>query len=139
MNNVQLVGRLTKDPDVRYTAQTQTCVARFNLAVDGPKDKDGNSKADFPSIIVWGKLAEIVEKYLHKGDRVGITGRIQTGSYKDKDGRTIYTTDVVAGTIEFLSSKSDKAEKTDSKPAENAAAFDDNPFAGLSSGDDIPF
>lgn len=109
MNSVNLVGRLTRDPEVRYTAgENATAVAKFAIAVDRPTQ--GEKKADFPSIVVFGRQAENCEKYLSKGRQVAIHGRIQTGKYEDKDGRMVYTTEVVANSVEFLDSKSD-AEK----------------------------
>lgn len=103
MNCVLLIGRLTRDPDVKLTSETQkTSVANFTLAVDRPKGKDKEKLTDFPRITVFGKQAENCEKYLAKGRLVGIQGRIQTGSYKNKDGVTIYTTDVIANNVEFL-------------------------------------
>lgn len=102
MNNVVLIGRLTKEPELSYTANTQTACGRFTLAVDRPK-KDGEDQgADFIRVTVWGRQAETCERYLDKGRQVAVLGRIQTGSYKDKDGRTVYTTDVVADRVEFL-------------------------------------
>ncbi len=106
MNSVALTGRLTRDPEVRYT-QSQTAVASFTLAVDRPFSKDRENSADFIRITSFGKQAEFVEKYLNKGRLVGVTGRIQTGSYQDKDGKTVYTTDVIADRIEFLGPKGD--------------------------------
>ncbi len=101
MNNVVLIGRLTRDPDVRYTS-TQLAIARFSLAIDRGKDREGNDRgADFPSVVVFGKQAENCERYLAKGKLVAIQGRIQTGSY-EKDGRKIYTTEVVAERVKFL-------------------------------------
>lgn len=97
MNNVVLIGRLTRDPETRYTSDTQMAVTRFSLAIDRGKDKG----ADYPSIICFGKTAENCEKYLKKGRMVGIHGRIQTGSY-EKDGHKVYTTDIVADRVEFL-------------------------------------
>ncbi len=109
MNSVSIIGRLTKDPDIRTNAETQTTVARFSIAINRGKGKNGEDKGtDYPNIICFGKTAELVEKYLGKGRLVGITGRIQTGSY-EKDGHKVYTTDVVADRVEFL----DKAEKED--------------------------
>lgn len=96
MNTVQLIGRLTKDPEIR-TTQSGNMIARFNLAVS--RDRDA---ADFPAVIAFGKTAELIEKYCRKGKLVGVSGRIVTGSF-EKDGRKIYTTDVVADRIEFLS------------------------------------
>lgn len=102
MNQVILIGRLTKDPEVRYTAATQTAVATFTLAVDRPAKSGEEKKADFPRITVYGKQAENCEKYLAKGRLVAIEGRLQTGSYQNKDGATVYTTDVVANRVQFL-------------------------------------
>lgn len=99
MNSVSLVGRLTRDPELR---EGTTSVARFSVAIDRGKDKDGNDRGtDFPNIVVFGKQAESCAKYLEKGRQVAIQGRIQTGSY-EKDGKKIYTTDVVADRVEFL-------------------------------------
>lgn len=103
MNNVNLIGRLTRNPETRYTA-SQMAVTTFTIAIDRPT-KDGEKKTDFPRITVWGRQAENCEKYLSKGRKVAIEGRIQTGSYKDKNGNTVYTTDVVASRVEFLESK----------------------------------
>ena len=102
MNNVCLTGRLTRDPEVRYLPETQMAVARFSIAIDRIVGAGKEKKTDYPSITVFGKQAENCEKYLAKGRLVGIEGSIQTGSYKDKDGKTVYTTDVVANRVEFL-------------------------------------
>ena len=100
MNSVQLIGRLTRDPEVRYTTgQNQTAVARFSIAVNDGYGE--NERTSFINIVVFGRQAENCERFLSKGRQVGITGRIQTGSY-EKDGRTVYTTDVVASRVEFL-------------------------------------
>lgn len=99
MNQVNLIGRLTRDPDVRYN-QNQTAVARFSIAINNGYGE--NERTDYPSIVVFGKQAENCEKFLAKGRLVGISGRIQTGSYTNKDGNTVYTTDVVANRVEFL-------------------------------------
>ncbi len=111
MNNVVLIGRLTRDPDVRYAAQSQMAVCRFTIAIDRPmRQGNGEKQTDFPSIVVFGKQAENCEKFLTKGLLVGVQGRIQTGSYTNKDGATVYTTDVVADRVEFLEWK-DKASQ----------------------------
>lgn len=103
MNNVVLIGRLTRDPEVRYISDSQMAVARFSLAINRGKDKNGNDKgADFPNIVVFGKRAENCERFLVKGSPVGIHGRIQTGKYTNKNGDTVYTTEVVANNVEFL-------------------------------------
>ena len=102
MNSVVLIGRLTRDPEVRYTASTQMAVATFTVAIDRPVRAGGEKQTDFPRVTVFGKQAENCEKYLAKGRLVGVQGRIQTGSYQNKDGVTVYTTDVVADRVEFL-------------------------------------
>lgn len=102
MNNVTLIGRLTRDPEVRYTSGSQMAVARFSIAIDRPVRNGGEKQTDFPSIVVFGKQAENCERFLTKGRLVGIEGRIQTGSYTNKDGNKVYTTDVVANRVEFL-------------------------------------
>lgn len=104
MNNVQLIGNLTRDPELRYTGGSQTPVCRFTLAIN--RLANGEKKADFPQVVVFGKQAENCEKYLAKGRKVAVEGRIQTGSYEKENGEKVYTTDVVANRVEFLSSKS---------------------------------
>ncbi len=109
MNSVSLIGRLTRDPEVRYGAGSQTAIARVAIAIDRGKDRNGEDKgADFPNIVCFGKTAELVERFMKKGRLVGIQGRIQTGKY-EKDGRTVYTTEVVADRVEFLD-RGDNAE-----------------------------
>ena len=103
MNSVELIGRLTRDPEVRYTSGSQMAVATFTIAIDRPQRQDGGEKqTDFPRITVFGRQAETCEKYLKKGRMVAIQGRIQTGSYTNKNGDTVYTTDVVANRVEFI-------------------------------------
>lgn len=114
MNRVTLTGRLTKDPDVRQSNETQ--IARFSLAVDRRGKRD---ETDFISCVAFNKTAELIGKYVHKGSRVGVEGRLQTGSYV-KDGVKVYTTDVVLDNIEFLDSK---AEAQEAKPAVTADSF----------------
>ena len=107
MNKVIIIGRLVKDPDIRYSqGANTTCVARYTLAVDRKFKQEGQPTADFINCIAFGKLGEFAEKYLHKGVKIAVIGRIQTGSYKNKDGNTVYTTDVVAEEQEFCESKS---------------------------------
>lgn len=107
MNKVIEIGRLTKDPDIRYSqGANTTCVARYTLAVDRKFKQEGQPNADFINCIAFGKLGEFAEKYLHKGVKIAVTGRIQTGSYTNKDGQKVYTTDVVVEEQEFCESKS---------------------------------
>ena len=102
MNSVMLIGRLTRDPEVRYTSGSQMAVANFTLAIDRPVRQGEERKADFPRVVVFGRQAETCEKYLAKGRLVAVEGRIQTGSYQNRNGDTVYTTDVVASRDEFL-------------------------------------
>ena len=111
MNKVVLMGRLARDPDVQTTS-TGKLRARFTLAVDRMKSKDGTRQADFISLIAWEKSAEFAEKYLFKGTKILVEGRLQTGSY-EKDGQTHYTTDVVCERIEFAESKGSGEPKKD--------------------------
>jgi single-strand DNA-binding protein len=101
MNQVILIGRLTRDPEVRYTGD-QMAITSFTVAIDRPVRADREKQADFPRVTVFGKQAENCEKYLAKGRMVAVQGRIQTGSYKNKEGATVYTTDVVADRVEFI-------------------------------------
>ena len=107
MNKVVLMGRLTRDPEVRYSTSgdSQLAIARYTLAVDRRFKKDGEATADFIRCVAFGKNGEFAEKYLHQGTKVVIEGRIQTGSYQDKDGKTVYTTEVVVENHEFAESK----------------------------------
>ena len=109
MNKVILMGRLTKDPDVRYTqGESSTAIARYTLAVDRRfvrRDQQDAQTADFIGIVAFGKAGEFAEKYLKKGTKVIVTGRIQTGSYTNKEGQKVYTTDIVAEDQEFAESK----------------------------------
>ena len=137
MNSVSLIGRLTRDPDVRYSANSQTAVAKFTLAVNRPFAKDGEQDADFIGITCFGKTAELVEKYMSKGRQVGVTGRIQTGSY-DKDGKRVYTTDVIADRVEFLD-RGNSGSESNVSTMDNP--FDDEIPSGFAklTDDDIPF
>lgn len=108
MNKVILMGRLTRDPDVRYsqTANGSMAVARYTLAVDRRFKKDGETNADFISCVAFGKVGEFAEKYLHQGTKIVVEGRIQTGSYTNEDGNKVYTTDIYVENCEFAESKS---------------------------------
>lgn len=134
MNKVILMGRLTKDPDMR--GEGTNLVARYSLAVDRRfKDNDGNYPTDFINIVVFGKGAEFAEKYLKKGTKVVVTGRIQTGSYTNKDGQKVYTTDIIAEDQEFAESKSSGSQQ------ENETVSNDDDFMDLTpeQKDDMPF
>lgn len=109
MNKVILMGRLTRDPEVRYSqGESSMAIARFTLAVDRRFSRNNNgddNKADFIGCVAFGRTGEFAEKYLHKGTKVVATGRIQTGSYTNKDGVKVYTTDIVVEDLEFAESK----------------------------------
>lgn len=122
MNRVVLMGRLTRDPDVHQSGETK--VARYTLAVDRRVPKGQEKTADFISCVCFGKSAEFAEKYFKKGTQIAVSGRIQTGSYKNKDGVTIYTTDVVVDDQEFAGSKNDAAPKTEQKAEPNTAGIE---------------
>lgn len=102
MNSVVLIGNLARDPEIRYT-QTQIAVCTFTLAVNRQRTKNNeNPSADFIRVTAWGKLGENCSRYLQKGRKAAVRGRIQTGSYTNKEGRTVYTTDIMAEQVEFL-------------------------------------
>lgn len=130
MNQAILMGRLTKDVSVNGDGDHK--VAKFTLAVDRRFKKEGQPETDFISCAAFSKLADFSEKYLKKGTKVVLSGRIQTGSYKNKDGQTVYTTDVIAESIEFAESK---------KPEQTTNDNSDNEFADVpqSVKDDMPF
>lgn len=145
INSVILVGRLTKDPELRYTPNGTAC-CQFSLAVDNGKGKDGEERqASFPNIVVWDKQAENLAKYQKKGNQIAVDGKLQTRSYENEKGVKVYVTEVVARQIQFLDSKKEerplppeseiptsfKAEEVDSLPVENfdnqtQFALDDN-------------
>lgn len=147
MNKVILMGRLTRDPDVRYSqgANGNMAIARFSLAVDRRfqrQDAQGEqANADFISCVAFGKQGEFVEKYFHKGMKMVLTGRIQTGSYTNKEGSKVYTTDVVAEEIEFAESKNAQGSGSNEGYTRNPAPADDGfmniPTDGIES--EIPF
>ncbi len=144
MNKVILMGRLTKDPEIRYgQGENATAVARYTLAVER-KIKNDDQNADFIQCVAFGKLAEFAEKWLKKGIKICITGRIQTGSYTDKDGRKVYTTDVIVEENEFAESKNAAVGKGSNnflggeRPTPSAANSDG--FMNIPDGaDELPF
>ena len=106
MNKVILMGRLTRDPEISYSQNgNNTCIARYTLAVDRRFKQEGGQEADFIPCVSFGKSAEFAEKYLHKGTKIAVTGRIETGSYTNKDGVKVYTTTVMIEEQEFAESK----------------------------------
>lgn len=135
MNKVCLIGRLTKDPEVRYTQNNNTLVANFNIAINRRFAKEGDEvQADFIPIIAWAKTGEFCSKHFRKGQQVGICGRIQTRNWEDDQGQKHYATEVVAEEVYFADSK---RENSSSDPFANST-FETNDFA-ITSGDDLPF
>ncbi len=126
MNKAILMGRLTRDPEVRYTqGENQMAIARYTLAVDRRFNRNGDDNtADFISCVAFGKAGEFAERYFRKGTKIAVTGRIQTGSYTNKDGVKVYTTDVVVEEQEFAESKNSNGGSSDnySAPANNFSA-----------------
>lgn len=115
MNKVILIGRLTRDPDVRYSqGEKSTAVARYTLAVDRRFKREGDQTADFIGCVAFGKNGEFAEKYLRQGIKIAVTGHIQTGSYTNRDGQKVYTTDVVVEEQEFAESKKAAEENSGS-------------------------
>lgn len=137
MNKVILIGRLTRDPEVRYSqGQNPIAVARYSLAVNRKSTREGEPDADFINCIAFGRNGEFAEKYLHKGMKIAVTGRIQTGSYTDKEtGKTVYTTDIVVEEHEFCESKGNNAQQTNTQSSYNDG------FMNIPDGidDDMPF
>ena len=156
MNSVVLIGRLTHDPEVRYTGD-QMAIASFSLAIDRAyRSKDGEKQTDFPRIKAFGKTAELCERYIAKGRLVAVQGSIQTGSYKNKEGVTVYTTDVVADRVQFLEWGDKPSRGADAAFGYEKPGFEQPPseksfsgnfqapdlpegFTALDDDDDIPF
>lgn len=137
MNVVCLTGRLTRDPEIRYT-NSGLSIARFTIAIDRDFKRDGEQTADFPNIVCFGKTAEFIEKYFTKGKRIEISGRIQTGSYTKEDGTKVYTTDVVADRVGFGEPKGSGSAQPASKPTADPAG---NDFVQVPDGldEELPF
>jgi single-strand DNA-binding protein len=132
MNNVILIGRLVREPELRYTSGSQMAVCRFTLAIDRRVKQGEEKKTDFPNIICFGKTAENCEKFLAKGRKVAVQGRLQTGSY-EKDGVKHYTTDVIADNVEFLewgekNGENAKESRSETVPEGFEALDEDVPF-----------
>ena len=132
MNKVILIGRLTREPETRYSGEM--AISRYSLAVDRKRKKEGEQETDFINCVAFGKNGEFAEKYLHKGMKIAATGRIQTGSYTDKEGKKVYTTDVVVEEHEFVESKGNNVQN-------NAPATDPNGFMSIPDGigEELPF
>ncbi len=149
MNKVILMGRLTRDPEVRYSqGENQQAIARYTIAVDRRKSKtdDSQPSADFINCKAFGRQGEFAEKYLHKGIKIAVEGRIQTGSYTNKDGQKVYTTEVIVDSHEFCEGRNADSENAGSngggyaKPANNAPAVDNDGFMDIPVGvEELPF
>ena len=136
MNRVILMGRLTKNPEIKYAGkENDMAVARYTLAVNRRYKREGEQEADFISCVTFGKSAEFAQKYLRKGIRIVVSGRISTGNYKDKDGKTIYTTDVIVEEHEFAQNK----ESNPSSETEKEAVNDSDGFMNVPDDEEIPF
>lgn len=117
MNKVILVGRLTRDPEIRHTqGENSTCVAKYTLAVDRKFKRQGEQTADFISCVAFGKVAEFTEGYLKQGIKICVVGRLQTGSYTNREGNKVYTTDVVVEETEFAESKAAAQQNQPQEP-----------------------
>lgn len=140
MNSVVLIGRLARDPELAYTPNTQTAITRFALAVDRPRRQGEEQGADFIRVTTFGRQAETCDRYLSKGRQCAVLGRIQTGSYKNDKGVTVYTTDVIAERVEFLGRGENDGAHVDEQ-LRNAEPFStDYESAGFQTADDdIPF
>ena len=138
MNKVILMGRLTRDPEVRYSqGENSMAIARYTLAVDRRFNRNNDENtADFIGCVAFGKSGEFAEKYFHKGTKVLVTGRIQTGSYTNRDGQKVYTTDVVVERQEFLEKRADN-----SQPDSGAAESYDDRYMDIPDGidEELPF
>ena len=144
MNKVILMGRLTRDPEVRYSTGDNTmAIARYTLAVDRRVRRNGEQSADFISCVAFGRSAEFAEKYLRQGIKIAITGRIQTGSYTNREGQKVYTTDIVVEEQEFAESKAAAAGNTGqgiySRPSNTAGDIDGFLNITPSMADELPF
>ena len=145
MNKVILMGRLTRDPEVRYSQGEQAlAIARFTLAVDRRFKRDGDQQtADFITCVTFGKIAEFAERYCHQGTKLVVEGRIQTGSYTNRDGVKVYTTDVVVESAEFAESKAAAEQNANNPPAARPEPYaDSDGFMNIPDGVDeegLPF
>jgi single-strand DNA-binding protein len=138
MNKVILMGRLTKDPDLRFTSVNNTPVCNFTLAVDRRFQRQGEERqADFIQIVVWSKLAEFCAKYFQKGRQVAVVGRIQTRTWDDNEGKRHYVTEVVAEEAYFADSK--RSDSTSAKSQESTETDQTEGFYTIDEDDDLPF
>ena len=138
MNRVNLIGRLTKDPELRFTPGTGMAVSTFTIAIDRRKaNKEGKKEADFIPIVVWGKQGENVANYMSKGRLIGISGRIQTRNYEGKDGIRRYVTEIVADEVQFLDYKNSSSNNVAND--NNSTSYDEGWNDPIDDDDEIPF
>lgn len=138
MNKVILMGRLTRDPDVRYSTGDNLAIARYTLAVDRRFRRDGEAAADFINCVTFGRAAEFAEKYLRQGTKIAVSGRIQTGNYTNRDGHKVYTTEIVVEEQEFAEGKNAGSGSSHSQPAPET---DPDSFMNIPEGieEEMPF
>lgn len=155
MNTCILIGRLCANPELSYTPNTQTACCRFTLAVDRPRRNGEDQGADFIRIVVWGAQGENCDRYLSKGRQAAVHGRIQTGSYKGRNGNTVYTTDVIADRVEFLGGAGGENSRSEGRNQQSGTSyqqsdnalqngnkqlgFNDLPTGFAEANDNIPF
>ncbi|MCQ1531655.1 single-stranded DNA-binding protein [Lutispora saccharofermentans] len=135
MNKVALVGRLTRDPEIRYTPDNQMAITRFTVAVDRAFKRDGQQAADFLPIVVFGKIAENVHKYMGKGRLVSVSGRLQSRTWDDQEGKRHYSYEVVADEVGFL----DRASDSRSQAGQSGFGLETEDFHPVDEEDDLPF
>ncbi len=144
LNRVVIVGRLTKDPDLRYTPNG-VAVANFTVAVNRPFKQDGKQEADFINCVVWRAPAENLAKYMSKGNQVGVDGRVQTRTFDGQDGKTVYVTEIVADSVQFLESKkSNDTAPSNQQSSKASESGNEDPFKSNGepidiTDDDLPF
>ena len=135
MNKVALVGRLTRDPEIRYTSDNQMAITRFTIAVDRAFKKDGQQTADFLPIVVFGKIAENVHKYMGKGRLVAVSGRLQSRTWDDQEGKRRYSYEVIADEVGFL----DRASDSKGQAGQSGFGTETEDFHPVDEEDDLPF
>lgn len=142
MNKVIEIGRLTRDPEVRYSkGENPIAVARFTLAVDRPHKQEGQPTADFFNVVAMGRHGEFAEKYLKKGVKIALLGRLQSGSYTNQEGTTVYYTEIVTENVEFAESKRMSEEDKDARDEASLAGYNTDGFMNIPDGlaEELPF
>ena len=142
MNKAIMIGRLTRDPDIRYTqGENQTAIARFSLAVDRRWKREGEPDADFFNCTAFGRQAEFAEKYLKKGTKIAIIGRVQNDNYTDRNGQKVYSVQIMVEEMEFAESKSKNAEAGQQDRSSERPSYEGNGFMTIPEGteDELPF